>query len=56
MANNCSEMLNKDWNRVYTEHCYFYPGRDCPHWDYGTKCGRIGELIPTAEDMTNDGE
>jgi hypothetical protein len=39
-------MRNKDWLTVCPERCYFYPGRDCPGWDAGGICGRIGERIP----------
>lgn len=39
-------MHNEDWGSTFAERCYFYPGRDCPGWDAGGVCGRIGERIP----------
>jgi len=39
-------MLNEDWNKVFPYQCYFYPGRDCPGWEAGGTCGRIGDPIP----------
>jgi hypothetical protein len=42
---NCN-MPGVDWLIVFPGRCYFYPGRDCPGWQPGGICGRIGERIP----------
>jgi len=39
-------MRNEDWRRVFGYRCFFYPVRDCPGWDAGGICGRIGDRIP----------
>jgi len=39
-------MRNEDWRRVFGYQCFFYPGRDCPGWDAGGICERIGDRIP----------
>jgi len=52
--NNCSGLTSEQWNdlrpSIYSaplpERCYFYPGRDCPGWEAGTSCGRVGDMIP----------
>lgn len=46
----CAEMVNSDWDAHYMNRCYFYPGRDCPGWERGTKCFRIGDVIPEKEE------
>lgn len=43
-------MRNVDWLTRYEGRCYFYPGRDCPGWETGGVCGRIGEVIPGNRD------
>lgn len=36
-----------DWAYLRFEgRCYFYPQRDCPGWEGGIVCGRIGRRIP----------
>lgn len=48
----CETMPDEDWLTRAAGWCYFYPGRDCPRWEPGGKCGRIGETIPAdAEGM-----
>lgn len=47
----CDQIAGEEWvqNR-YPGRCYFYPGRDCPGWEYGRPCGRIGLTIEYPED------
>jgi hypothetical protein len=39
-------MRNEDWRTRFSGRCYFYPGRDCPGWDAGGICGRVGDRVP----------
>jgi hypothetical protein len=39
-------MRNVDWRVRFGGQCYFYPDRDCPGWDAGGICGRIGDRVP----------
>jgi hypothetical protein len=39
-------MRNEDWRQRFAGRCYFYPARDCPGWDAGGICGRIGDRVP----------
>lgn len=49
-------MRNKDWDRRWPGRCYFYPGRDCPGWEPGGACGRIGKVIGSQTDWTLETE
>ena len=39
-------LTNEGWLRQQPEECYFYPMRDCPGWNAGGTCSRIGRKIP----------
>jgi len=47
---HCDEMDPEDWIERFTGHCYFYPARDCPGWEPGGSCGRVGLDIPLDEE------
>lgn len=45
----CATMPDSAWLARFPGRCYFYPGRDCPGWQRGQPCGRIGEVVPGAD-------
>lgn len=49
---NCEDMPEIGWTMRYSNQCYFYPMRDCPGWEPGIRCGRIGDQIPFEEGQT----
>jgi hypothetical protein len=48
-------MRNVDWRITFPYRCYFYPGRDCPGWDGGGICGRIGRRVPLDAEASDGG-
>ena len=42
----CEDMPEIGWLERYEGRCYFYPDRDCPGWEPGKICERMGHRIP----------
>lgn len=51
MTSECVTTTDLEWvNLRFEGRCYFYPARDCPGWEPGSECGRMGHPIPADAD------
>lgn len=52
LSMKCNEIPPEKWIELrFENYCYFYPMRDCPGWNGGDICSRIGKQIPSNAEM-----